>query len=107
MDKLQSERLKHIPNVNSLLKISLGLILFTIISSVLVYAETISVDIEGNSFDIEYFAEQVVVNNIVAEYEPSNDYAGLIIDVEVTGDSGTLDFIFDRIELSLILYLKE
>ncbi len=96
MDKLQSERLKHFPNVNSLLKISLGLILFTIISSALVYAETISVDIEGNSFDVEYFAEQVVVNNIVAEYEPSNDYAGLIIDVEVTGASGTLDFIFDR-----------
>ncbi|MEK0347626.1 MAG: hypothetical protein QQN44_04795, partial [Nitrosopumilus sp.] len=54
VDKLQSERLEHFPNVNSLLKISLGLVLFTIISSALVYAETLSVDIEGNSFDIDY-----------------------------------------------------
>ncbi len=96
VDKLQSERLEHFPNVNSLLKISLGLVLFTIISSALVYAETLSVDIEGNSFDVEFSAEQVVVNGIIAEYEPSKDYAALIINVEVTGDSGTLDFIFDR-----------
>ena len=95
MGKLQSERL-HLPNVNYLLKISLGLILFTIISSALVYAETLSVDIEGNSFDVEYTANQVVVNSIIAEYEPANDYAGLIIDVEVTGNSGTLDFVFER-----------
>jgi len=96
LDKLQSESLKHFPNVNSLLKISLGLVFFTIISSALVYAETISVDIEGNSFDVEYSADQVVINSIIAEYEPANDYAGLIIGVEVTGNSGTLDFIFER-----------
>ena len=54
MDNLQSERLEHFPSVSSLLKISLGLILFTIISSAFVYAETISVNIEGNSFDIDY-----------------------------------------------------
>jgi len=96
MSELQSERLKHFPNVNSLLKISLGLVLFTIISSALVYAETISVDIEGNSFDVEYTAEQVVVNSIISEYEPAKDYAGLIINVEVTGNSGTIDFVFDR-----------
>ena len=95
MDKSQSERL-HLPNVNYLLKISLGLILFTIISSALVYAETLSVDIEGNSFDVEYTAEQVVVTSIIAEYEPASDYAGLIINVEVTGNSGTIDFVFDR-----------
>ena len=96
MDNLESEQLKHLPNVNSLLKISLGLILFTLLSSALVYAETVSVNVEGNSFDVEYTAEQVVVNSIIAEYEPNSDYAGLIINVEVTGNSGTLDFIFDR-----------
>ena len=36
---LKSETL-HFPNVNSLMKISLGLILFTMLSTVLVYAET-------------------------------------------------------------------
>ena len=38
---LKSETL-HFPNVNSLMKISLGLILFTMLSTVLVYAETSS-----------------------------------------------------------------
>ena len=42
MSNLQSERLLHFPNVNSLLKISLGLIFFTLLSTVLVYAETIT-----------------------------------------------------------------
>ncbi len=96
IDNLESERLKHSPNVSSLLKISLGLILFTLLSSALVYAETISVSVEGNSFDVNYTAEQVIINSIVAEYEPNSDYAGLIINVEVTGNSGTLDFVFDR-----------
>ena len=40
-DNLKSETL-HFPNVISLMKISLGLILFTMISTVLVYAETSS-----------------------------------------------------------------
>ena len=39
IDSLKSETL-HFPNVSTLIKISLGLILFTMISTVLVYAET-------------------------------------------------------------------
>ena len=39
MNNLKSESL-HFPNVNSLMKISLGLILFTMISTVMVYAQT-------------------------------------------------------------------
>jgi hypothetical protein len=39
IDSLKSETL-HFPNVSSLMKISLGLILFTMISTVLVYAQT-------------------------------------------------------------------
>ena len=92
MGKLESERLKHFPNVNSLLKISLGLIFFTIISSALVYAETISVDIEGNSFDIDYTATGVTVTGI----EPDLDFISLILTVDVTDSSGTLDITFDR-----------
>jgi len=92
MDKPQSERLEHFPNVNSLLKISLGLILFTIISSALVYAETISVDIEGNSFDIDYTATGMTISGI----EPDLDFVSLIFTVDVTDSSGTLDITFDR-----------
>jgi hypothetical protein len=38
MNNLQFERLNHFPNVNSLLKISLGLIFFTLLSTAFVYA---------------------------------------------------------------------
>ena len=39
MNNFKSESL-HFPNVGTLMKISLGLILFTMISTVLVYAQT-------------------------------------------------------------------
>jgi len=77
VDKLQSERLQHFPNVNSLLKISLGLILFTIISSALVYAETLSVDIEGNSFDVDYTATGMTVSGVQVDM----DFISLILTV--------------------------
>jgi len=92
MGKLESERLKHFPNVNSLLKISLGLILFTIISTALVYAETMSVDVEGNSFDIDYTATGMTVTGVEAD----TDFISLIFTVDVTDSSGTLDITFDR-----------
>jgi len=92
MDNLESERLKHLPNVNSLLKISLGLILFTLLSSALVYAETISVDIEGNSFDIDYTTTGMSVSGIDADL----DFVSLILTVDVTDSPGVLEITFDR-----------
>ena len=92
VDKLQSERLEHFPNVNSLLKISLGLVLFTIISSALVYAETLSVDIEGNSFDIDYTATGMTVSGI----EPDLTFFSLILTVDVTDSTGILNITFER-----------
>ena len=54
IDNLKSEIL-HFPNINSLMKISLGLILFTIISTMLIYAQTSSdissVQISENAYD--------------------------------------------------------
>jgi len=92
MDKLPSERLKHFPNVNSLLKISLGLVFFTIISSALVYAETGSVNIEGNSFDVEYTTTGMTVSG----FEADLDFISLILTVDVSDSTGTLDITFDR-----------
>ena len=92
MDNLESERLKHSPNVSSLLKISLGLILFTLLSSALVYAETISVSIEGNSFDVDYTTTGMSVSGI----EVDLDSISLIFSVDVTDSTGTLDITFDR-----------
>ncbi len=92
MDNLESERLKHLPNVNSLLKISLGLILFTLLSSALVYAETISVDIEGNSFDVDYTTTGMFVTGVEADL----DFVSLILTVDVTDSPGVLEITFDR-----------
>jgi hypothetical protein len=92
MNKLQSKRLLHFPNTNFLLKISLGLILFTIISSALVYAETITINVDGTSYDIEYTATGMTVSGIEADL----DFISLILTVDVTDFPGTLDITFDR-----------
>ena len=85
IDNFKSETL-HFPNVNSLMKISLGLILFTMLSTVLVYAETISdttsVQITENAylqntsqyFDISLFSTSTgmsikIINNDIVSHK--------------------------------------
>ena len=92
MGRISQERLNHLPNVNSLLKISLGLILFTIISTALVYAETITVDVEGNSYDVDYVATGLTVSSVEADL----DVVSLIFTVNVTDSLGNLEITFDR-----------
>ncbi len=90
--ELHSEKLVHMPSVNSLLKISLGLILFTMLSTVLVYAETMSVDVDGTSYDVEYTGTGMTVSGIEAD----TDFISLILTVDVTETSGTLDITLER-----------
>ena len=90
--ELYSEKHTHLPSVSSLLKISLGLILFTMISTALVYAETMSVDVEGNSFDVEYTGVGVAISSIEAD----TDFISLILTVEVPESTGTLDITLER-----------
>ena len=90
--ELYSEKHTQLPSVNSLLKISLGLILFTMLSTALVYAETMSVDVEGNSFDVEYTGTGMTVSGIEAD----TDFISLILTVDVTESSGTLDITLER-----------
>ena len=92
MEKIQTIKLNHLPNANSLLKISLGLIFFTILSTALVYAETIPVDVDGTSFNVEYTATGMTVSGI----ESDTDFISLILTVDVTESSGTLDITLDR-----------
>ena len=73
MPNLKSENSLHFPNVNSLMKISLGLILFTILSTALVYAENkpvdennLSVIIAENAFlynSAQYFDNTMISTN--------------------------------------------
>ena len=92
VEKTRTETLGYLPNVNLLLKISLGLILFTIISTALVYAETESVTVDGISNDVSYTGTDMTVSGIEAD----TDFISLILTVDVTGSSGTLDITFDR-----------
>ena len=92
MNKLQSERLGYFPNVNSLMKISLGLIFFTVLSTVFVYAETITVDVDGTPFDISYTTTGMTVTGIESDIESFS----LIFSVDVTDLNGILDVEFER-----------
>jgi len=92
VEKTQTEKLGYLPNVNLLMKISLGLILFTIISTALVYAETESVTVDGTSYDVSYTGTDMTVSGIEAD----TDFISLILTVDVTGSSGILDITFDR-----------
>ncbi|MCV0366289.1 MAG: hypothetical protein K5798_03360 [Nitrosopumilus sp.] len=92
VNKLQSDRLKPFPNVSSLLKISLGLVLFTIISTALVYAETISVDVGGTSYNVDYTATGMTLDAI----EVDLDFVSLILTVSVPDSDATLDITFER-----------
>ena len=92
VEKTQTEKLGYLPNVNLLMKISLGLILFTIISTALVYAETESVIVDGTSYDVSYTGTEMTVSGIEAD----TDFISLILTVDVTGSSGILDITFDR-----------
>ena len=91
-EKTQTQRLNPLPNVNSLLKISLGLIFFTLLSTALVYAETIPLDIEGTSYDVDYTATGMTVSGVEADL----DFISLILTVDVAESPGTLDITFDR-----------
>ena len=92
MASFQSERLMHFPNVNSLMKLSLGLVFFTIISTALVYAETIPVNVDGTSFDVQYSLTGMSVTGIESDTESMS----LIFSVDVVDLSGTLDVTFER-----------
>ena len=92
MARFQYNQLIHFPNLNSLMKLSLGLVFFTIISTALVYAETIPVNVDGNSFDVQYASTGLSVTEIESDTESMS----LIFSVDVVDLTGTLDVTFER-----------
>jgi len=91
-NNLQIELNQRVPRLSSILIISLGLIFVAILSSTLVYGETVSVNVEGNTFDIEYTGDGVSVTGI----EPDLDFVSLIFSVDVTSPPGTLEVTLER-----------
>jgi len=92
IDHIQSELYQRGPRLRSILVISLGLIFVAVLSSTLVYAETVSVNVEGNTFDIEYTVDGVSVTGV----EPDLDFVSLIFSVDVTSSPGTLEVTLER-----------
>ena len=90
--ELYSDKHTSLPSVSSLLKISLGLILFTMLSTALVYAETMSVDVEGTSFDVEYTATGLTVDDV----ESDSGFGSLLFTVDVTDSIGILNLVLER-----------
>ena len=91
ISQLQSERLRNLTNGNTLLKISLGLIFLTILSSAFVYAETISVNVDGTNYDVDYTVTGMSVSGI----ESDPDAISLIVAVEASS-TGTLEITLER-----------
>ncbi len=92
IDDIQSKLYQRGPRLRSILLISIGLIFVAILSSTLVYAETVSVNVEGNTFDVEYTGDGVSVTGI----EPDLDFVSLIFSVDVTSFPGTLEVTLER-----------
>ncbi len=89
---LQSILTRYPVNSNLVLTLSLGLALLTLIPFASVYAETITVDVRGESFDIEYTVLGMTVTDITPDL-PANS---LIIDVNLIDLAGFLTITFDR-----------
>ena len=85
MNNLKSELIAYSPNVNSLMKISLGLIFFTILSTAFVYAD-------DSSFDVPY----TTTGMTITEIESDTESMSLIFSVDVHDLNGTLNVVLDR-----------
>ena len=83
---------KMVTNFDALLIISLGILLVAILSPNFVHAETSSVKVGENFFDVEYVGNGVSVNGI----ESDLDFISLIFSVDVSSPQGVLDVTFDR-----------
>jgi len=88
----QSDRLGRVPSLGSLVKISIGLVIVTILSSAFVYAETATVSVDGVSYNVDYTGTGVTVSSMSAD----TDFISLVINVDVTGSPGTLEIELDR-----------
>ena len=88
--KLELHNVK--PRFGVILVVSLGLLFFALLSSVFVYAETSSVKVGDNYFDVDYTGNGVSVNGI----ESDSDFISLIFSVDVTNSQGILEVTFER-----------
>ncbi len=80
------------PGAGMLSGIVIGMVLFTMTFSALAHAETIPVEIDGESYDVVYDAAGMTVSGVAADL----DLISLILAVDVPEPQATLDITFDR-----------
>ena len=96
MPVLQFRRSRPSFNADFALKISLGLVLLTIVPFTLAYAETISVDVGDSSFDVEYTVFGMTVTGVESDVDFDAGYLSIILGVDVFDSEGMLAITFDR-----------
>ena len=77
---------------NVVFPVLFGLLVVSVFSTSFAYGETVQVDIDGESYNVEYSGSGVSISGIEADL----DFVSLILDVNVTGSDSTLDITFDR-----------
>ena len=80
------------PKTTSLFAIAFGILIIATMLPPLVYAETTTVAVDGQSYDVDYVVNGVSVEGITADTE----WILLDIAVMVTGSPGTLEITLDR-----------
>lgn len=81
---------QYIPNSMIMLKISIGLIFFAIVFQV-AFAETVSVSVEGENYDIDYVGDGVTISEAVAD----EGFASIIFVLDVA-EPGILEITIER-----------
>jgi len=74
----------------------LAIIALAIMSPAYAFAETLLVSVNGNEFSVDYKADGISILGVFTEDETQNQFATIILTVEVTGSSGVLEMTFDR-----------
>ena len=94
LEKRQPEKLGYLPDVNTLLKISFGLIFFTMLSTTLVYAESFSteVDVDGTLYDVDYVATGITISSI----DSDSEVFSLFVTIEDSNSLGNFEIILER-----------
>ena len=93
MTKLGFKKTGMFSQKNSVLfPVLFSVLVISVFSTSLAYGETIQVDVEGESYNVEYSGSGVSISGIEADL----DFVSLILDVDVTGSDSSLEITFDR-----------
>ena len=86
------QKTQNLSKRNNILPITLGLIAFVMLSQTPAFGETISVNVNGNTYDVNYSVEGMTVSSV----DVDTDFVSLIFTVDISSSNGVLEITFDR-----------